>query len=466
MKTYQDYLKVKDNPQQLEQFILATINEHKSSEMYITASIAEDYYKKRNRTIMEYKKLLYTLSGKQVPDNYSANWKLTSAFFHRFAKQEVQFLLGNGCTWENDTKATMEAKLGADFDTRLQELGKKAVVGGVSFGFYNLDHVDVFPVTQFAPLFDEENGALMVGIRFWQIDDSKPLRATLYELEGYTDYLYKDGKGEILGEGRKPYVLNVGTSEAEGTVIYEGENYPSFPIVPLWANEEHQSELIGIREGIDCYDLIKSGFANDLDDASQIYWIINNAGGMDDIDVAKFLERLKTVKAAVVDDQRATAEAHTVDVPFASRDNLLSRLERDLYKDAMAFDHDHIVAGATTATQIKAAYEPLNAKADDFEYCVDEFIKNLLKVAGLPEQKPTFTRSYITNSMEEIEVVLAAASSLTEDYVARKVLNILGDGDQADSIIEERKKVNMKRMGIPTEPEGKDEVNGLGATEK
>ena len=454
MKTYQDYLAVRDNPQDLEQFILATIKEHKSSDLYEDAVVADEYFRKQNRTIMRYKKLLYTLSGQAVPDNYSANWKICSGFFGRFVKQEVQHLLGNGATWEDSTKEQIEAVLGTDFDTRLQELGKEALKGGVAFAFFNLDHIEVFPVTQFAPLYDEENGALMVGMRFWQVDDNKPLRVTLYELEGYTDYIFEEGKATIIDNAfRKPYISITETSEAEGTKIYKGENLESFPIVPLWGNPEHQSELIGLREGIDCYDLIKSGFANDLDDVSQIYWILQNAQGMDDIDVVKFIERLKTTKAAKVDDANAHAEAHTVDVPYASRDSLLNRIERDLYKDAMAFDHDQIVAGATTATQIKAAYEPLNTKCDDFEYCIDDFIKALFNVAGLDEQKPPFTRSGVNNSMEEIQVVLSASSALTPDYVTRKILNILGDGDMADTIINALNAINMKRMtGIEATP--------------
>ena len=66
-------------------------------------------------------------------------------------------------------------------------------------------------------------------------------------------------------------------SIADGTEILDGENYPGFPIVPLWANREHQSELTGLREKIDGYDLIQSGLANTIDEASMIYWRVKNA---------------------------------------------------------------------------------------------------------------------------------------------------------------------------------------------
>ena len=283
------------------------------------------------------------------------------------------------------------------------------------------------------------------------------MRATLYEIDGLTDYVWHKGKGEVL-KPKRSYKVKTATTEADGTEIYDGENYPTFPIVPLWGNPEKQSTLIGLREQIDCYDLIKSGFANDVDDASLIYWVIQNAGGMDDVDLAKFVQQIKTVHAATVDDSGATAEAHTMDVPYASREALLNRLRSDLYEDAMALDIKEISSGAATATQIKAAYEPLNSKADDFEYCVNEFIQGLLNLAGIEDEDPSFTRSIIINKQEEVSVVLQAGEYLPQDYMTRKILTILGDGDKADSILEEMEGDEMSRIDME-EPEEDDKLD-------
>ena len=267
MYTYQDLQAVSQAQQDRMAFVKNAIDQHKTTELYETARIAEAYNKHQNVTINEFKKLLYTITGKAIPDNYSANFKMGCRHFHRFIVQEVQYLLGNGATWSNEAT---EDKLGTDkikFDNQLQDIGRKALVGGVAFGFFNLDHLEVFSVLEFVPLYDEENGSLSAGIRFWQIADNKPLRATLYELDGYTDYLWDNtGKGKELHE-KRAYKLKVRYSEADGAEIYDGENYPSFPIVPLWGNLEHQSEIVGLREQIDCYDLIKSGFANTVDEA-------------------------------------------------------------------------------------------------------------------------------------------------------------------------------------------------------
>lgn len=179
-------LAVGEDEKERMRFIRAAIDEHKSSAEYRIAFDAEEYDRQRNVTICRYQKFLYTLSGQAVPDNYSANYKLASNFFNRFVTQENQYLLGNGVTLE-DSKH--KEALGQDFDNKLQNMGRNALVQGVSFGLWNLDHLDVFKLTEFVPLYDEETGALMAGIRFWQIDADKPLRAVLYEMDGYTDYI-------------------------------------------------------------------------------------------------------------------------------------------------------------------------------------------------------------------------------------------------------------------------------------
>lgn len=446
VKTYQDLLAIGENDQNRMDFVRAVINDHQNSQLYKNAVIADKYDRQQNVTIYNYQKALFNLQGRPVEDLWSANYKLASNFFKRFVTQQNQFLLGNGITWGKDETSE---KLGDDFDTRTQEAGRAALVGGVSFGFWNLDKLVVFKVTEFAPLYDEENGALMAGVRFWQLATNKPLRATLYELDGYTDYMWENGKPSILKE-KRPYILKTRTTQVDGTEIYDGENYPSFPIVPFWGNPHHQSELLGIRSQIDAYDIIKSGFADDLDTA-QVYWVLHNTGGMDDEDLAQFIERLHIVHAASVDDAAGTAvDAHTVDIPSEGREKLLDRIEKDLYKDYMAFNPETIASGAATATQIRAAYEPINSKADEYEYCAIEFLKGILNVAGI-EDDPTFERSYIINRQEEVQVLTLAAQYLTEDYVTEKILTVLGDADRAEETLREIDAEGVERISTEEE---------------
>lgn len=449
MKTYQDLLECVSESERIR-FIDAAIADHRSSEIFRIAEDAKLYAAQRNVTINNTVKQIISLSGSRTPDPFATNYKCTSNFFGRFITQQVQFLLGNGVTFENeDTKN----KLGKDFDIKLQKAGKAALVGGCAFGFFNHNRVEIFEITEFVPLYDEESGALCAGIRFFQVAPGKPIRITLYEADGYTEYIKKEGKGIEIRADKRAYIHTVAVSKVDGERVIAWRNYPSFPIVPLWANDNKQSELVGIRSKIDAYDLIMSGFVNDIDEASYFYWTLENCGGMTQKDLADFLYKMRTVHAANVnsdDGTGARVTAHTMDVPVTAREAALGRLKKDLYEDYMALDVNQIAAGNVTATQINAAYEPLNEKADAWEYRVIEFIHGLLALINVDDE-PSFKRSMMTNQTEYADMVLASAEYLDEETIINKLPFLTPE--EAQTVLERRKMDEIDRFADDTEDE-------------
>ena len=448
MKTFQNLAALNDNEGRRMKFVFDAIEEHKSSAAYKMASIAEKYYAKKNVTIMAFQKVLYNMHGQAVPDMWSANYKLRTHFFRRFVIQQVQYVLSNGVTFqEKDTKE----KLGRKFDTQLQHAAKKAMVDSVSFLFWNLDHVEVFSFCDtakdpgFVPLYDEDTGALRAGVRYWHPDENTT-RATLYEEGGYTEYIKVKDKSSVKEEKRS-YKKTTVSSKADGVSGEKEENYTQFPIVPLYANDLHESELEGIRESIDCYDYIKSGLANDIDDTSGFYWALENSGGMDDVDLAKFVERMRTVRAATMDDG-VKATPNTLAIPTEAREKMLDILRKDLYEDFQVVNVTELSAGEKTATEIQAAYQPMDDKCGDFEYFLIDAIHDILTLAGM-EDEPSFHYNRIVNQTEETNMVISAAAYLTEDMVVKKLPFLTPE--EAQEIIDDKGNGTMNRY-TPQEP--------------
>ena len=416
------------------EFVLSAIREHKGSDLYKTAYDAELYYKHQNPTIMRFQKWIYNQFGQKVPDIWNANNKIASNWYNYFTTQAVSYLLGNGVTFGK--KEATKNKLGKDFDNKVQEIATHAKNGGVAFGFWNLDHLECFDLTEFVPLYDEDDGGLKAGIRFWQIDDQKPLRATLYEMDGYTDYIKRKDEDVAVLKDKRAYTQIVKRNDIEGETILDGAPPTGFPIVPLF-NINRQSDLVGNRGTIDAYDLMVSGLINNVSDGEFIYWILKNCGGMNEVDDAKFIEQLKLTHVAHADgDDGASVEAHNVSVEFEATAEALDRLERQLFKDFMALKVDDIAAGATN-DQIQAAYEPINQKTDQFEYQVTGFINGILELAGI-EDEPTYTRSQMSNQSELLEMVLQCAEYLDDEYVTTKILTLLGDADKAQEVLKRK----------------------------
>lgn len=439
-------------------FIRAVVDEHKTSADYQIAADAELYYAKRNPTINKAQKYVYEEDGTKVPDIWSSNYKLTHGFFRRFVLQQVQYVLSNGVTFQN--KETKK-KLGVDFDNRLQELAKKAMTDGVSFGFWNLDHLEVFPFADtpkspgFSPLYDRDSGLLRAGIRYWCTigtsgdGNSKTERFTLYEQDGYTDYIKREGEDMEQMDQRKPYRVTTRANKV-GVEEIMGENYPGFPIIPMWANDLKESEIIGIRPSIDCYDFISSDLAGNISDSNGFFWTLSNAQGMDDVDLVKFVKKMNVVRAAAL-GRDVKAEAHTLETPADASMRMLELLRSDMYQDMMLLDVDKALSGDKTATSIRMAYQQQDDKCGDFEYCIRDFITRLLNLLGI-EDEPSFQWNRVANQMEETQMVMMAAAELDSEAILSKLPWIMPE--EAEEILKRRAADDLGRFDGDTAQDG------------
>nr|DAO40675.1 MAG TPA: PORTAL PROTEIN [Caudoviricetes sp.] len=442
MKTYQDLQNCGEDEKKRLQFCKNAIAEFRGTSSYQKARAGSAYYNKCNLTIEKFKKILTTLSGRMVEDVFSSNYKLKTQFFRRLVMQQVQYVLGNGLILQNKEN---KSKLGKNFDFMLQKAAKIAMAQGRAIGFWNFDHMEVFSYADteqepgFLPLYNGETAILEAGIRYWYrtIGDKKTLYMTLYEADGYTEYVSSEDKsvGEIQS-AKKPYKVTVTRTKIGGIEKVEGENYGKLPIVILYANDTKESELEGIRESIDCYDFVKSGLANDIDDTAGFYWILKNTGGMEDIELAEFIQRMKTVRAAVVDgDEGATAEAHTLNIPVEARSKMLEILRRDIYEDFQSLDLTQLSAAQKTTQEIQAAYQLQDNKCADFEYFMIEFVEGIMQLAGISDE-PTFLWNKVVNVKEQTETVLLASEYLTEDMIIKKLPFLTPE--EADSVLEHK----------------------------
>ena len=136
--------------------------------------------------------------------------------------------------------------------------------------------------------------------------------------------------------------------------------------------------------------------------------------------MARFKESMRRIGVGLVDDDGAKAEAHTLTIPVEAREALLSRISDDLYRDFQMLDVTKLQGGQKTATEITAAYQSMDNKVDQFEYCVIDFLQALFKIVGI-EDEPSFTRSKVTNQLEQTQMVLLAANYLDDETILNKL---------------------------------------------
>ena len=453
MLTFQDYIEETQgkSTEALVSFISKAIQEHQSDQMVKIARSADNYDNQLNETITQMIKFLYLSNGSKVEDTTVSNHKLASGFFHRLNVQRNTYLLGNGIDFD---EKGVKKKLGSQFDQIFKSAGYNALIHGLTFVFWNHDRIYNFDIKEFKPFWDEDTGALRAGIRFWRLGDNKPLKAVLYEEDGYTKFSEDQNKQLVITQQKKSYVTKIQSSVLEGDVIVGETNYSFLPVIPFWGSRNHMSTLVKLRSNIDAYDLIKSGFANDLDECAQIYWLINGANGMDEIDMQEFRDRIKMHHVAKV-ERDGQVVPYTQEVPSGSRETLLDRIKSDLYEDFGALDV-HTIAAGSTNDHIDAAYQPLDEEADDYEFQCTECIKQILALQGI-EAEPIYKRNRISNQMEQVQMLVMEAPYLDEETILSKLPNITID--EVNDIIQRKDAEDMDRFAGDSDEDDEESAN-------
>lgn len=441
--TYQDW----ENAGDRGTLLLEIISRYKGSEDFRTALTAMRYFVAENEAVGR-KKLLKpqrfeTTVKEPAPGGGEHVRKRTglrtveiegnrvySRFFYRIVTQENQHLLSNGVTIGDaggESGDAIKARLGIGFDTTMQQLGEKALIQGVAWGYWNLDHIEPIEAAKdansgFVALLDEETGAPRLGIQFWRLSESRPMYIRLFEEDGITVYRTTE-RGELLEHRpKRAYVLRI-SKDAAGEQVIGTSNYGALPLVPLYANPERRSEFDNsIRSKIDAYDRISSDFVDNLDRANDIYWALNNFGG-NTAEVAEMIEQIERLRTVVnISDGvggGSTAQPHTFEVPYQARQTALDILEKQIYEDAMALNIKEIQGGSLTNVAIKASMTNLNLKCDRYEWQVFAFVQGMLRLIGMMTETISFVRQTLVNQTEVVQDIVAMRGDIDQETALR-----------------------------------------------
>ena len=436
MITFQDYERADNKTKWLQSAIMT----YRNSPEYKKAFEEQEYMAGRNVEIMNVTRIIYNMAGLPETDFTKHNFKIRNRMIHRLVTDRCSYSLGNGVSFASKKKEIVNGErvtvdqtkntLGDRFDRALNRTAYWALSNGESYLYVHMGHnkqewqYTLFKKTEFLPLYDEDTGALRGGVRFWSLDWGKrPITAVLYTEKGYTKYKTPEKKYGIsalkLVEDLKPYIETVEESEAFGEEITGESSMPMLPIFPLYSGESRQSALDNMKPKIDAYDMILSGFANDVVDIPQVYWLISGAMGMTDADKRQLLDRLILQHMAVVDGENSKIQGYTQDIPVEARERSLKQLRNQMYEDWGGFDVHTIEAGSTN-DHIDAGYWPMDEEADAFEYEIIDFIQNILEMMGI-QDTPQFKRNRVSNQNEQTQMVVSAANWLDDQTVLEKL---------------------------------------------
>lgn len=432
MKTYQEY----EAESNKNNFIVAAINEHLNSAVYKEAQTAQSYYARNNVGIT--KRLSFF---QKLDKNVSAHiHRLSSGYFPRFVKKQTQYLLSNGVTFEDET---IKDKLGISFDQALQKMTISCLVDGVAYGYWNVDKLVHFRVTEFVPILDEMTSELKLGIRFWRLAMDKPMYAEIYTLEGVrTVKIVNNEVKEVKPlEAYNKSIYKDGVS----TIQVAASNYDRLPIIPMYANDLKTSELTkGFKSLIDAYDYTMSDLFEQIGNIEGVYWIVKNFGGED---LKTLVAEITQLKVTATDDQDTGVDNYNIEAPYAGKLQALELIEQRIYQDELMPD-TNISGRAVTATEIKASLADLDIKCDMLEWNVAEFVKGVLSLLGVIDVEPVFKRRTLLNDQEAIANIYAARQDIDQETALR-----LNPTIEDNMVVEIMKRTELESTARLTPPE-------------
>ena len=470
MITYQDYEKAQDKTKWLQ----SAINKYRGSGEYKKAIEEQEYMAGRNTSILTMMRLIYDMAGRPENNFTASNVKIRNRLIHRLVTDRCSYSLGNGVSFANKQEEIVNGQktmvdqtketLGDNFDQAVYQWGYWAQGNGASYLYVHMGHdqekweYTLFKKSEFLALYDEKTGALRGGIRFWSIEWGKrPITAILYTETGYTRYETPQDRYSVSAleqvEDEKPYVETVEISDAYGEEVTGSVSLSTLPIFPLYSGENRESALDNLKPLIDAYDMIISGFANDLNDCAQIYWLISGAMGMTEKDKRQMLDRLILQHMVVVDGENSSVTPYTQEIPYNARTAALEQIRNQMYENFGGFDV-HAMEASSTNDHIEAAYWPMDEEADAFEYQLIVAIRQILGMMGI-DDIPIFIRNRVSNQKETTEMVLSAANYLDDQTILEKLPWI--SVDEIDGILARRDAGIDSRIPIPDD-ETEDEL--------
>ena len=442
MLSYSDLIKCGDDEEKRITFLQNAITNFKNSDNYKIADKAWKYYNGLNPEIAAVEKIIYDMKGIAHQDLVSPNNKIRNGYFPLIIDEAVSHLLANGVSFTNPKK---KDKLGVNFDDVTKSIYRESLICGCSYGYFDGDNTIRLPYMQTIQLIDDYTGTLRACIFFSQIDKNKPLVITLYEKNGYSEYVQEVGEPLRLKTPRMPYAYSVISSIAEGDYQWEEDQESDLPIFPMYSPRK-QSMIIGSLEILIALDLMASQLVNNVSQSELIYWVLKNYGGMDDISDANFIINIMKSHILHVDDN-GSAEPHQVQVPFEANNAAYVRLKAQLFENMRGVNHEVMDAGNLTATAINSAYSRLRNFSGLAESCVFDYIRGILRIAHIDENE-TFTVEYneTINASEAINNTIASAPYLSEEAVTEKLAVLNGLGDKLPEIIKQRQAEQMMQF--------------------
>lgn len=409
---------------------LVRANGKKHREMVREAAIAERYYRKKNDILKK------GARGRTTDDSNpmrSADNRIPANFYNILVNQKASYLFTDPPVFDAGNEAAnkaIQAALGDGFSKAGKDLCIKASNCTVAWLHYWEDgsgkfRYAVMDPKQIVPVWTDDLEKELSGLlRVYDQIDGEGKKWNIYE------YWDKERCSAFRKESRaamdalKPYDLyGMAMDDPEGEPSSWLHGFGEVPFIPFPNNAEGSNDLNDIKELIDAYDKVYSGFLNDLEDIQEVIFVL---AGYEGESLKEFLQKLKKYKTIKVDSDeegKGGLSTLTIDIPVEAREKMLTMTRKAIFEQGMGIDPDPQNFGNSSGVALSYLYSLLELKAGlmetEFRSGFGQLVRAICRHAGITVEKvvQTWTRTSVRNESE-----LASIAQQSEGILSQKTL--------------------------------------------
>lgn len=357
----------------------------------------------------------HDILNREFGDDTKPNNKVVHTYCNYISNSLTSYFMANGVNYSAEDESTVD-ELNKIFryndeQSHNYSLAKEASVFGVA---YELVYVDTWgdlrfkklKATECIPIYDDTlEDELLYLIRFY---DSR-------------DILEKEVTRFIEVYSRESVVRYKGKSNVFEFVDEQPHGFKGYVPISIYKNNEKQGNDFGMIITLnDAYDMTVSDSVNDMAQFADSYLVLKGMGAVDDDD----LRKMKINRTLLLDDESA-AEFLVKNVNDAYAQNVLNRLDDDIYKFSGCIDlTSDISALSGIAIKYRLIAMENNAAAKQTEFKKGllrriELISQIISVLGgadiITEIDIKFSRNLPTDEMEAADLVNKLRGIVSEE---------------------------------------------------
>lgn len=391
---------------------LVSTNRKRHREMMREANVAERYYRKKNDIRKK------GARGQDADGNpmRSADNRIPSNFYNILVNQKASYLFSDPPIFDTENESAnkiIRDVMGDNFSKVCKDLCVKASNCTIAWLHYwedengNFRYAVIDPKQVIPVWTDDLEKELSAVLRIYDMYNEKGRKLNIYE---YWDKeschaFYKEARDAI--GSLKPYDVFMAAGAPPGSDTYFfTHTFEEVPFIPFPNNTEGENDLNDVKELIDAYDKVYSGFLNDLEDIQEVIFVLAGYEGEDLKDFLQKLKKYKTVKVDGEDESKGGLNTLTIDIPVEAREKMLAMTRKSIFEQGMGIDPDPQNFGNSSGVALSYLYSLLELKSGlmetEFRPGFGRLVRAICRHAHITvgNVTQTWTRTSVRNDAE------------------------------------------------------------------